>query len=525
MEKFRVHLKTNHIIYPTPGNPAGFQDYGIIGSKIKKKVLDVWHKVMMDENIHEISTPIVTDRSVLERSGHVTKFTDPIVTDKDDIKHRADHLIEDYISKNANHIAMESGLSDVASMTLQNMEDFIKKHKLVDIASDKVKVTESVLMCGTDNGNFLRPELAQGIFLNFKQGYDFCKKLPFGLKQVGRSYRKEISPKPFTRLVEFTQAEIEWFYDPETSSNLVSEDITPNMLPRDKEPYVAERMNINKVITNDMAFFLTKAWNFAKEIGIPEESMRLRQHLSNEMAHYARDCWDLEILINGKWLECMGCADRGDYDLKTHGICLNKFVKNSMNTIKSVVPNKKIIGPIFGPDTNTVCDILRKSSPDKIPGNAIGKNITSDMYTIDELAMANVAEPMIPCVIEPSFGIDRLIYAMLFLNFKKRDDTKYYMTLPSKTAPYTGAVLPLLTNNKELIDITKKIRSNFGFDVLYTDLSSATIGKKYVRIDELGIPIALTVDHQTIIDRTVTMRHNESMQQVRINIDDINTYL
>jgi glycyl-tRNA synthetase len=525
MESFRNHLRENQIIVPSFSQYNGFaglQDYGIVGKKIKNNVLKIWKDIFMSNGkIHEIDTPAITKRIVLEKSGHVKRFTDPVVTDRNNVEYRADHLVEKWAKDEGKNI-------DTDGMNNEDLLKHIKDEKLIDQDEEKIVIRDVVLMCKTDNGNFLRPELAQGMFTNFESVYKFVKTLPFGLAQIGKSYRKEISPAPFSRLIEFTQAEIEWFFDHDGSSKKafnVPNTILP-ILSRDMSPYEHKMINVNDVMTCNMAYFLVKIYEFIGKIGIHKDMVRFRQHKLNEMAHYANDCWDLEVLVDDKWLECVGCADRGCYDLKVHNVNLNrKLSKPIITKTKKVIPVKKNIGSIFGKDTLNVIELLENSSIDDIPSDYNGASINDNMYKIEEIMTKTLHEKFVPYVIEPSFGIDRLIYATLYHNFQSRQDKRRkILILPSEIAPSRFAVFPLLTNNEEIIKYTQKIEMMIKKKKLnncYIDYTSTSIGKKYVRADEIGVSFCFTVDHQTLKDDTVTCRDLLTMKQHRIAISEL----
>jgi len=419
------------------GNASGFQVYGAIGTEIKNNILKVWRKILKDNNpfaIYEIETPIINKSEILKRSGHVGMFHDYMVTNGK-VTLRADHVIEDYIRENSNINIQINGA------TADDMCKFIKEYKLVD---GDVKVIPRNLMFQIGD-NYLRPEIAQSMFVEYKQLLRMNNgKLPFGVCQIGKSYRNEISCTPFTRLKEFTQAEIEFFYDPKDTMYTEMESVSIPLVSRD---------NSIRKINNYIKMFMILIQDFLVEIGMDINMTRFRQHGTTELAHYSADCWDLEIKIGDKWLECIGIADRGNYDIKSH-----------------------------------------------IP------ELSDNAY-----------------VIEPSFGIDRLIFALLVTNFNKRinDEKRLVLTLNYNIAPYDVAIFKLSSkiSDNQITTVLQICRMN---NVkCYLDSSNTSIGKRYVRADTIGIPYALTIDFESEKDNTYTLRYRDTGKQIRSDIIEL----
>ncbi len=329
------HLLHHKFIVPTcqlyEASGRGFQTYGHNGVTIKNKIIDQWRKLFINENVLEIDTPTLTSSDVLTNSGHVGKFNDFIATDGVNVV-RADHLIKDYFSEN--NIINEN---PVDNMTSEEMLEIIKKYKMMENTENVDVVPKNLMFSAGDS--YLRPEIAQGIFVEFSQFYDSVMDLPFGLGQVGKSYRNEISPQPFVRLREFTQAEVEYFFDPNELTHSQYEEIRHISIPlfsteaqqnngKIKMTNIEFAVN-EEIISNEiMAYYLATIYKFVTSLGLTNNVIRFREHMKNELAHYAVQCWDLEVqLSDGKWLECIGCAYRGNYDLSVHNI-------NNKNSIK-----------------------------------------------------------------------------------------------------------------------------------------------------------------------------------------------
>ncbi|AYV78868.1 MAG: glycyl-tRNA synthetase [Edafosvirus sp.] len=473
-------LQENQIIIPSYlhyGGFSGFQDYGIVGFMIKQKFLKLWrnHFLFNEDNIEEIETPTIMSYDILKASGHIDKFDDLVVTDKTGKCYRADHLIKDHMKE------QKLDPSIVDTMNKIEMEDYINTNKLTmdehfQRNFERIKVEPRNLMFHAGEEYYLRPELAQGIFVNFDQLSSYMKnELPFGISQVGKSYRKEVSPQSFIRMREFTQAEIEYFFDPnnqnhknfDTVKHLKIPILSSNMqikgLPVDTSIDLETCVKNGLICNQILAYFLGRIYLFADQIGLDKTKIRFRQHLPQEMAHYAADCWDMECQISGSWIECMGCANRRSFDLESHKI--TKLKRN---------------------------------------------NIEYHSH-----------------VIEPSFGIDRLLLAIFDHNFKMRkdDNKRTVLSLPYKLCPYEVAIFQL-SNKEELISILHQVKAslkNSGFKC-YTDMTSTSIGKKYVRTDRIGIKYAITIDFDTLKDNTVTIRERDSTNQIRMQISDLKDF-
>jgi glycyl-tRNA synthetase len=540
-QSLHTHLGTAQFIdssYKLYGNLSGFQNYGIIGFKLKQNIINAWRHILVKDNVYEVETPIVTPYSVLKNSGHVDRFVDYVVIDKNGVEFRADHIVENYLN---NNIMLKDSVDLSNKLSLQQ---FISDHKLID--NNNIIVTEKNLMIKSDD-DFLRPEIAQGIFVTMDQYLEyFGNKLPFGIAQTGKSYRKEISTQPFIRLKEFTQAEIEYIFDPKNPFHNEYDKIKHNILPLLPATLIDSTNNQNQskhqqteitmitieeavncgIINNQiLGFWLFKIYEFCKYIGL--NTFRFRQHLPNEMSHYAVQCWDLECLCFDSWLECIGLAHRGSYDLTAHNIKNIFLIKdNSTFTTKSISKiNLKAVFLKYGPSIGKEIakyELAHSGQNNDYVEYLVNKyNLDNDCITVDKI---NIFDTFIPHIIEPSFGIDRLCYAVITQNCYKRtiDLNRVVIQLNRNIAPYEVSVF-YLVGTLAMKTIVNDIVSNLSNNNIkvYTDLTNANIGKKYVRADEIGIPHAITVDHETILNNTVTLRDITTMEQQRYHINDI----
>lgn len=557
-------LNEHKIIFPTnihDGGQAGFQTYGPIGLKIKNNIIDMWRKIFIkstnsDGPIFEISSPVISTQTVLTRSGHIKKFNDLGIifydktTNKIKMTKRADHFIEDK--------STELNIAETYIDSIEFVNDFLIKHKLFDPMTEHIEVKPLSLMFKIDNfantneDLYLRPEIAQTIFIEFKQFYEYNNnKLPFGIAQVGHSYRNEISDKPFTRLKEFTQAEVEYFYNPfDEINNSVSSYVNNKLfelcdfntldkkcliLSSEMQTQLANNIETNgilmslsqipKYISNIyLQMFIFKLYEFAENIGLDMNKIRFRQHKKDEMAHYANDCWDLEANIFGKWLEITGIADRSNYDLTVHDKNDSFLVRKTLNPIikYKLSPNTKLIFKSF--DKETAITMTKNMKEQIIDNLEELQHFDTTYYTVMQY---NHYDYIRPSVIEPSIGIDRVIYTLICHNLFLRDDgSRPFLVLPKKIRPY-DFMLAQLSNHKDLLEKFNEIINQLNFESynIFTDMSSTTIGKRYTRADELGIRYAVTIDFDTLKDNTVTVRDSINMDQIRVNINELDQYI
>lgn len=530
----KTHLVTNKFIFPTASSynssecgSKGFHTYGPLGVSLKNKIVGVWKELFLTNEIHEIDTPLLQSKEVLTNSGHVGKFNDLIISNGKEI-FRADHLVKDFCEKNK--IKLEKPIDDLTKDELLFM---VKNYKMIENYDNAIIEPKNLMFNFGDL--YLRPETAQGMFTEFEHFYDNINSLPFGIAQVGKSYRNEISPQPFVRLKEFTQAEIEYFFDPHNENHSLFDKIKDLNLPLLTSSMqlqnitdscifnIEEAVKSNVIVNQIMGYFLGTAYIFSKRLGLDNECVRFRQHLPNELAHYAVQCWDMEIkLCNGNWLECMGIAHRGDYDLKNHNVKNQNVIKEySKKIIKhklSIVPNqsKENIRKFHTDFKKKIFDNLEEIKTH--PSYEYFKDIILVSETLE-----NLESVIYPNVIEPSIGIDRIIFALAnnLLKRRKGDTNRILFNLPLFLAPYDMAIYSL-SNNDTLVDFAKKKLSYLtNYFKIHWDYSSVSIGKKYTRSDSIGIGLTITVDFDTINDNTVTLRYSKNGDQIRIHVDEI----
>jgi glycyl-tRNA synthetase len=399
----------------------------------------------------------------------------------------------------------------------------------------------------------MRPETAQGIFIPFKRLLRFFRgKLPFGVVQLGKAYRNEISPRQgVIRLREFTQAEAEIFVDPRDKTHPNFQNVAPQLLTlytaeaqeEEGEPIqitAQEAVSEGVVSSQMLTYQLCLADRFMEDLGIPKDVIRFRQHMKTEMAHYAIDCWDVEIHTDRYgWIEVIGIADRTDFDLKSH----SQYSKEDLSvfieydeprsiTKMAAKPDMKKFGPLFKGNAPKILNFLKEADSSLIK-EAFDENgvyelelegesyqLTPDIISFEEVEETVRGEKVYPHVIEPSYGIDRITYSVLLHSFTQEDDRNIFH-FPPDIAPVGVNVFPLV-NKEELVGISNEIRDNLRGDGIIAEVdTSGTIGRRYARSDEIGTPFAVTVDHQSLEDDTVTIRERDSQEQVRVLISKV----
>jgi glycyl-tRNA synthetase len=313
------------------------------------------------------------------------------------------------------------------------------------------------------------------------------------------------------------------------------------MNSRELEKINAKKAVEEGIISSEiLTYQLCLAARFLSDLGIPSDVIRFRQHLPTEMAHYAIDCWDVEVQTDRfGWIEIIGIADRTDFDLKSHSTHskedLSVFIeydKPKTITKLGVKPDMKKFGPLFKGDAPKILDSLKNldatvikkgfDEEGKFKLEIEGKiyEITPDIISFEEREEIIRGEKILPHVIEPSYGIDRIIYSVLLHSYKENED-RTYLKLEKEIAPIGVSVFPLV-NKDELVETANNIRDelrNHGIIAEYD--GSGTIGRRYARADEIGVPFAVTVDHETLENHTVTIRNRDDLKQVRKPIKDI----
>ena len=530
----------------------------------------------MTESMLEMDCTNLTPEPVLKTSGHVDRFTDLMVKDPETGEcFRADKLLEDAIDNllEDNTVTLSTEERD-HHLRIQRQADAFSPQELDKLLKEDYKVKAPSgqefspsfpfnLMFKTTIGpegtsvGFLRPETAQGLFVNFRRLLDYnAQRMPFAAAQIGLGFRNEISPRSgLLRVREFTMAEIEHFVNPDDKSHPNFASISDKELVlfgrddqlgsgKTKTVSVGDAVKSGLVNNETLGYFMARTQLFMEKIGMDATRLRFRQHLTTEMAHYACDCWDLEIKSSYGWVECVGHADRACYDLKVHSEATNtpmvatqKLDKPKEITIAKLKFDRKLLGKEFKADQRVVSgalealaqnwDDFEKVATDlETNGTTVvdGFTITKDMVTWKKANKKVHEIKFTPSVIEPSFGIGRILYSLLEHCFYTRDDEekRNVMKFNPRVAPYKCAVLPI-SSSDELNAVVNEIAADLMDYDLSTkvDTSGATIGRRYARSDEIGVPFAVTCDFDTLKDGSVTLRERDSMEQVRLPKDDI----
>ena len=553
IERLSAMLKRRGIILPAfeiYGGVSGLIDYGPVGASIKRKVIQNWiEHWTINGDIVEIDSPTITPEPVLIASGHVGEFNDLMTQcGKCSSAFRADQLAENY-HPNPDILGAEE------------IDHILDSNEIKCPNCGEKKWTPARpmnLMFGTKIGAmkasrqaYMRPETAQGMFMLYPSLYrHFRQKLPFGAIQTGKGYRNEISPRQgMIRLREFNMAELEYFIDPEnppiTDISMKKERISLIPDPKGNEYEVVNISfpdAISQGILKDqtVAYFLSRTWDFLISVGIKPSKIRFRQHEGTEMAHYAEDCWDCEILGEHGWIECVGIANRTCHDLQSHEKYSNsnslrawrEFVEPKIESKEVLAPKTSILGPMFRAKAGLVLEALGELSelPNQLPFDLLIKDgtkveITAEMVERKTVRKNIAGEWFTPHVIEPAFGIDRIIWHILDHAYEEteKEGEKYnLLRLTESVAPADLIVLPLFEKDgmgDSARELNLQINSMKGVTSLID--SSKSIGRRYARADEIGIPWAITVDHTTLEDGTVTVRRRDDQKQVRSDIKEL----
>jgi len=557
------------------GGITGQYDFGPMGCAMKANLLNAWRShFILEEQMLEVDCTMLTPEKVLKASGHVDRFADLMVKDmKNGECFRLDHLIKAALEKvkadKKTNEETKARCDDIVvkleGMSKGEMAAVLREFDMKSpiTGNDLSEPIEFNLMFQTSIGptgdikGFLRPETAQGIFINFKRLLEFNQgRLPFAAAQIGNAFRNEISPRSgLIRVREFQMAEIEHFMDPEEKSHPKFDSVKNTEVSlysaccqmEGKSVYkttIAKAVEEKTIDNQTLGYFIARIQQFLIKAGVNPAKLRFRQHMANEMAHYAKDCWDAELLTSYGWVECVGCADRSAFDLLAHtkatGVSLmaeKKLSEAKTVEITEMLPNKQVIGKAFKKEAKSVTDLLASLSLDDITkyeaelnsNNEFQLNdsvkITKDMVQVKRQTKQVHVEKITPSVIEPSFGIGRIMYAIFEHNFsvRKEDEQRTFFTLPPTIAPLKASVLPL-SGNPEFVPLVQKLsKSLTGAEVSHkVDDSSGAIGKRYARTDEVAIPYGICVDFDSLKEpHTVTLRERDSMKQVRMPLDDV----
>jgi glycyl-tRNA synthetase len=543
--------KRRGFIWPTSecyGAVAGFIDYGPLGAMMKRRIENIWrHFYVVQEGYYEIECPTIAQEAVFIASGHVKGFSDKMCQ----CPHCKEYL-------RADHVADGGGVSGAATMDNATLAAAIAgcKCPACDEVLGCVDVYNFNLMFSTTIGpgsqrvGYLRPETAQGMFVDFSRLLRFYRdKLPFGAVQIGKSYRNEISPRQgMIRLREFTQAEAEIFVHPlEKNHHPAFVRYANYRMPlltythqHKCEPAVEmtmrEAVDAGVIANEYVAYYVALTHELLVTVGIRPDRLRFRQHLPDERAHYATDCWDAEVYSERfGWVETVGIADRTDYDLNAHAAqsktSMSVFIQ--YDTPKKVerrriIPNMGVLGKQYRQKAKAIFVALETATPTAegadvtVDGETI--HIPADLFEIRDEVVDVRGEEIVPHVIEPSYGIDRMCYAVLeqaYAEDTADGEKRVVLRLTPKVAPVQVAVFPLMARDG-LDTLSRDITSTLqkqGILAEYDD--SGAIGRRYRRQDEIGTPFAVTVDYETKETGTVTLRDRDSMKQVRLKIDEL----
>ncbi len=471
------------------GELAGFYDYGPIGLSIKSNIKSLWRKMFVKEmgNL-EIESTIIGYDKVYQASGHVKTFTDPILKCvKCGSTYRADKLLEEFFEKQKNYELAKN----VGHMSLDELQGLVSKYNITcpKCKGEFSKITAFNLMMKTEVGptggtiGYLRPETAQGVFVDFKELYkSYNFRLPIGIAQEGKVFRNEISPRQILiRMREFSQMELEYFFNPEKADELplinnqkINDEFLSKkiyLLSREdqaknedaKKVSLLEALKLRLIPNKIFAYMVYKESRLLEILGIDEDLARFRILMADELPHYSKGNIDLEIKVNGKYEEVAGNAYRSDFDLSNHS-----------------------------------------------------KMSNTDMTVLDD------NKGVLPHVIEVSFGLDRLFWAVMSNNLYKDEKRGWEVLMLNKVIqPFQYAVYPLQKDNA-LIDKSieaQKILEEKGYSVFYKETGS--IGKRYAKADEIGIGKCITIDYNTLDDETVTVRDISDATQIRVKLKDL----
>jgi len=557
------------------GGVKGLFDLGPPACAVKAAMVDVWRKhFVLAESMLEMECTCLTPEAVLKTSGHVDRFTDLMV--KDPVSgecFRADKLLEDAIDELIEENPDMPATEKEAHLRIQIQADAFSPAELDEqlvkygckALSDEpygpsfpfnLMFKTSIGPEGTAVG-FLRPETAQGLFVNFRRLLDAnAQKMPFAAAQIGLGFRNEIAPRSgLLRVREFCMGEIEHFVNPDDKSHSNFSSVASKELVlfgrddqlgsgKTKTITVGEAVSTGLVNNETLAYFMARTQLFMEKIGMDPTRLRFRQHLTTEMAHYACDCWDLEIKSSYGWVECVGHADRACYDLLVHG----KATKTAMEaTLKLDEPreveaaklkfNRKALGKTFKADQRVVANALeglaenwKDFEPIATALETDGKTtvdgfeITKDMLTWKKISKKVHEIKFTPSVIEPSFGMGRILYSLLEHCFYQRDadEQRCVMKFKPAVAPHKCAVLPI-SSGAEVNALVDEIAAELVECDMSTrvDKSTAALGRRYARVDEIGVPFAVTVDFDSLTDGSVTLRERDSMAQIRLPKSDV----
>jgi glycyl-tRNA synthetase len=537
--------------YEIYGGASGFVTYGLLGAKVKQNIENKLRELFVNKlGILEIESPIITPDTVFKASGHIDHFKEPMIECQKCKKNfRADHLLRE---------CTKMSEAEAEKLTLKELKEEMDKNDIrcPDCGGTFGEPKQFLTMFKTTIGPYSeavgygRPEAAQGIFVEFNRLYGMAReKLPFGVLQIGHAQRNEISPRQgLMRLREFTIADLEFFFDPEEENCDKLRDVENEKLrfllaeTRQKgseeltELTVKEALNKGIIKKQWLAVFMALAKRLLNDLGVPAECQRFIEKLPWERAHYSQQTFDQEVILDRwGWTEASGHAYRTDYDLKGHmnssGVDMTVFKEYEEPIEKEQVVIKPImakLGPIFKGEAGKIAEMLAKADPTEVE-TSIKENgyymldkhkILGEHVDVARQKTVERGRRFIPHVIEPSFGIDRLFYIALEYAYQTKED-RTLLSFPPTIVPIQLSVYPLMSKDglPEKASELHKLLLDEGFVVEYDEAGS--IGRRYARADEIGVPLGITVDYDTMKDNTVTIRDRDSWKQVRSKIEDL----
>jgi glycyl-tRNA synthetase len=537
------------------GGQSGFYDLGPLGVLLKNNIVELWREVFVKQHqefVVEIETPIINPAIVFKASGHEEHFTDYAVECTSCHRiFRADHLIEEVLGTNA------EGLSE------EELNKIIKEHNVrCPVCGGELSTVKKFLLLfqtyigpySLENLAYLRPETAQGMFINFKRVYELMKRrLPLGIAQIGKVVRNEISPRQGPiRLREFTIMEIEFFYDEKNPQcELLDERCSDNKIyiltaeqriQGDTKPISilpSEAYKEKIILSPWLAYWMCIAGEFVNMLGIPLEKTYFEEKLPTERAHYSKQTFDQMVLVD-KWgkLEVSGHAYRYSYDLERH-IVFSKSdlyavrqLKEPLIVRKRVAKYDKVaILKLFGKQAGDVFKKLAKYSPEELlkilessQSDEIeieGMKIPRTVFTVEDVEEKIWVEKFIPHVAEPSFGAERLMYITLEYAYRELEGGRVVLSLPKKLAPIKVGIATLI-DKPPFEALASRIYNMLKMKYYVVILEGDSIGKKYAYADEVGIPFVITIDYDSVVDgSTVTVRDRDTRKQIRVPIADL----
>ncbi|MCW4044929.1 MAG: glycine--tRNA ligase [Candidatus Bathyarchaeota archaeon] len=537
--------------YEIYGGAGGFVTYGPLGTRLKQNIENKLRELFVKQTgIFEMESSAITPGKVFEASGHVDHFKEPMVECvKCNKRFRADHLLEEYAKISS---------TEAEKMSLNEIHEALEKNGVTcpDCGGTFNAPQQFLTMFVTTIGPYAgatgygRPEAAQGIFVEFNRLYAMAReKLPFGVIQIGHALRNEISPRQgLIRLREFTIADLEFFFDPEEPQCHLLRQVENETLRillaenRLKDSEETVELTVKDAVAKRIiraewqAFFMAMAKKLLTELGVPAEKQRFIEKLPWEKAHYSSQSFDQEVYVDRwGWVEVSGHAYRTDYDLTCHmkasGADMRVYKEYATPVEKEQLAVKPVmakLGPAFKKEAGKVAELLSKADPEEVAASLKknGHYTVGNYRVLPEHVDISLQKTVVrgsrfvPHVVEPSFGSDRLFYVALEYAYRVKDG-RVLLSFPRDIAPVQVGVYPLMSKDG-LADKANEVRKLLAESGLMVEFDEAgSIGRRYARADEAGIPLGITIDYETLSDGTVTIRDRDSWQQVRSPIKDL----